>query len=226
MSVAPITGAHMGRVDPHFGDAYTSSVVLADDFAARDDEPKEDHFVCLHGVSWSDYERFLKVRGDRSLPRLAYEQGVLELMSPSQRHEELSRWIGYLVLVWCEQHEVPFSTSGSWTLKSKRKKTGVEPDDGFRFGDPPHPKRPDVIVEVIWTSGGIDKHELYRRFGVPEIWFWRRGRISVHALGPRGYKEVPRSRVLPGIDLDQLVSFLDRPTTSQATREYRAALRK
>jgi len=28
----------------------------------------------------------------------------------------------------------------------------------------------------------------------------------------------------PAIDLDQLVTFLDRPTTSQAIREYRAAL--
>jgi Uma2 family endonuclease len=168
----------------------------------------------------------MKLRGHGAVPRLAYEKGVLELMSPSQRHEELSRWIGYLVLVWCERHEIAFSTSGSWTLKSKHKKTGVEPDDGFRFGDPPHPKRPDVVVEVIWTSGGIDKRELYRRFKVPEIWFWQRGRISVHVLRPRGYVQASRSEVLPGIDLGQLVSFLDRPTTTQAMREYRAALQK
>jgi hypothetical protein len=30
---------------------------------------------------------------------------------------------------------------------------------------------------------------------------------------------------LPGIDLDELASFLDRPTASQAIRDYRAALR-
>ena len=29
---------------------------------------------------------------------------------------------------------------------------------------------------------------------------------------------------LPGIDLTQLCAYLDRPTTSQAIREYRAAL--
>jgi len=30
--------------------------------------------------------------------------------------------------------------------------------------------------------------------------------------------------VLPGIDVDQLASFLDRPSTSNAIRAYRAAL--
>jgi hypothetical protein len=36
---------------------------------------------------------------------------------------------------------------------------------------------------------------------------------------------VPASEALPGIDLEQLASFLDRPTASAAIREYRAALR-
>ena len=33
--------------------------------------PSEDSFVYLRGVSWSDYERFMKLRGDGSVPRLA-----------------------------------------------------------------------------------------------------------------------------------------------------------
>jgi len=39
------------------------------------------------------------------------------------------------------------------------------------------------------------------------------------------YLAVRRSVVLPRIDLEQLASFVDRPTTSAAVREYRAALR-
>jgi hypothetical protein len=58
------------------------------------------------------------------------------------------------------------------------------------------------------------------------VWFWRRRRISVHALEADGYAEVPASRLLPGIDLEQLVSFLERPSASQAMREYPAALAK
>jgi len=33
------------------------------------------------------------------------------------------------------------------------------------------------------------------------------------------------SEALPGIDLEQLASFLDQPTASAAIRAYRAALR-
>jgi hypothetical protein len=39
------------------------------------------------------------------------------------------------------------------------------------------------------------------------------------------YKAVSASEALAGIDLDQLASFLDRPTASAAIRAYRAALR-
>ena len=36
--------------------------------AQRDDQPNDDGLVWLHGVSWADYPRLLKVRGDHSAP--------------------------------------------------------------------------------------------------------------------------------------------------------------
>ncbi|WP_242470842.1 hypothetical protein [Thiocystis violacea] len=36
---------------------------------------------------------------------------------------------------------------------------------------------------------------------------------------------ISASEVLPGLDLDLLTTFLDRPTTFEAIRAYRAALR-
>jgi hypothetical protein len=39
------------------------------------------------------------------------------------------------------------------------------------------------------------------------------------------YEPVAHSEALRGIDLAELVSFLDRPTASRAIRDYRAALR-
>jgi hypothetical protein len=42
--------------------------------------------------------------------------------------------------------------------------------------------------------------------------------------GTRGVHEgVTESSVLPGVDLAQLASYLDRPAASRAIREYRAA---
>jgi Uma2 family endonuclease len=86
--------------------------------------------------------------------------------------------------------------------------------------------RPDLAIEVIWTAGGLDKLEAYAKLGVREVWHWRRGRISVHVLRGGRYRRASGSKVLPGIDLDQLASFLDRESTSAAIRAYRAALRR
>ena len=87
-------------------------------------------------------------------------------------------------------------------------------------------ERPDLAIEVVWTSGGIDKLEIYARLGVGEVWFWRDGRIEVHVLRGGRHERATRSALLPDLDIDLLCSFLDRPTALQAVRAFRAALRK
>jgi Uma2 family endonuclease len=202
---------------------YTAPM-LANRLAAHDDGPVDDHIVVLRGAAWSDFQRVLEMRGDSPVPRLAYLQGVLEIMTPSREHESLKSMIGQLVEVWCLERGIDFSAFGSWTLENKEADRGVEPDECYVFGEVAEPTRPDLAIEVVWTSGGVDKREIYRGLGVREIWFWRRGRITAYALRAGGYEELRQSEVLPGIDLGQLTSFLDRPTASQAIRAYRAAL--
>lgn len=53
----------------------------------RQDEPREDHFVLLYGVTWADYIRILEIRGDQSAPPITYVEGTLEIMSPSRTHD-------------------------------------------------------------------------------------------------------------------------------------------
>jgi Uma2 family endonuclease len=198
--------------------------MLAEQIAKHEAAPADDHIVVLHGAAWSDYQRVLELRGDRSVPRLAYVEGDLELMSPSRPHEAIKSMIGCLVEVWCLERGIEFSPFGSWTLEDKSVDRGVEPDECYAFGDRLDPQRPDLAIEVIWTSGGIDKRRIYQKLGVRELWFWRRGRITVHVLRGAEYEEVAESEVLPGIDLGELAGFVDRPTASQAIRAYRAAL--
>lgn len=190
----------------------------------RDERPTEDRIVLLEGATWGDFQRLLEIRGDRSVPRMAYLEGVLELMSPSQPHEALKSWIGCLVEAWCLDQGIEFSPYGSWTLESEEADRAVEPDECYVFGDEPLGRPPDLAIEVVWTSGGLDKLEIYRKLSVREVWVWRRGRITVHTLRGESYREVPESQVLQGIDLDQLLSCLDRPTASQAILAYRELL--
>lgn len=198
--------------------------MLAERLQDHDDTPVEDKIVVLRGLSWSDYQRMLEVRGEASVPRFAYLEGQLEIMTPSRPHESVKSRIGRLVEVWCLEHGIDFSPYGSWTLEKKEKEGGLEPDECYVFGDVAEPERPDLAIEVVWTSGGLKKLDIYARLGVPEVWFWRRGRISVHVLEAEAYTEASASRLLPGIDLVELVSYLDRPSASRAMREYRTAL--
>jgi Uma2 family endonuclease len=197
--------------------------VLAD----YDGSSTHDHIVCLHDVAWADYERLLAIRGDHSVPRYAYLEGELEIMSPSRTHESIKSVIGCLVEAWCLEQGIDFSTLGAWTLQDKALRVGVEPDECYVFGNAPEPEaeRPHLAIEVVWTSGGIDKLRAYQQLGVQELWFWARGRIQIYELRDKAYVPIAQSRVLPGIELRQLERYIELPTTSQAIREYRAALR-
>jgi Uma2 family endonuclease len=190
----------------------------------RERRAAEDDVVVLRDATWADYQRLLELRGDRSVPRLSFLQGALEIMTPSRFHEALKSLIGQLVEAWCLERGIVFSAYGSWTLESKETERGIEPDECYVFGEVAEPARPDLAIEVAWTPPRIDKLAIYARLGVPEVWIWRGGRISVHVLRGDGYEESPASEVLPSIDLGELASFLDRPTASQAIREYRKRL--
>lgn len=185
----------------------------------------EDHRVHLSGVTWQDYERLLEIRGESSKPRYTYLEGELEIMSPSRTHEWIKSIIGCLVEVWCLAKGIEFSKYGSWTLTDEEAERGAEPDECYIFGDDPESvASPHLAIEVVWTHGGIDKLEVYRKLGVREVWYWLRGRIQPYELVDEQYQAVDESKVLPGINLRELVRFIDSPTASHAIREYRKAL--
>ena len=125
----------------------------------------------MYGVPWEHYEAQIAMRGDKSVPRISYLKGTLELMSPSREHERLTAWIGRLLEIFAEEHELPVSPYGSWTLKHPAE-AGAEPDECYILGENQDRDRPDLVIEGVWTSGGIDKLEIYRHLQIPEVWFW------------------------------------------------------
>jgi Uma2 family endonuclease len=186
--------------------------------------PTADHRVVLAGATWEHYELELAMRGEKSVPRLAYLEGAMELMSPSRDHERITSYLGRLIEVFAELHDIELSPYRSWTLKNERS-AGAEPDECYIIGEDQSKARPDLVIEVIWTSGGLDKLEIYRRLGIDEVWFWIDGRLEIHALRDGGYERAPRSRWLPGLDLELVCTFLDRRSVHVAKRDFREALR-
>jgi Uma2 family endonuclease len=183
-----------------------------------------DDIVKLSGATWADFQRVLEMRGERAVPRVAYLEGMLELMTPSRPHESISAMIGRLLEAWCMANGVEISPYGSWTLEDKQLERGVEPDECYVLGDDAEPARPDLAIEVVWSSGGINKLAIYSKLGVREVWIWKAGRIQIFALRGDAYAEAEASEVLPGIDLALLLRFVDVKPMTRAVREYRAAL--
>ncbi len=191
---------------------------------AGEQVPTADQRLITYGVPWSHYETQLALRGDHPVPRIAFLEGVLELMSPSRDHERIKSYIGCLIEAYALERNIDLSPYGSWTLKQAPKQAGLEPDECYLVGDQQR-DTPDLAIEVVWTSGGIEKLEIYRRLGVGEVWRWKDSRIEVHVLQGERYETSERSTLFPELDVQLLVSFLDHPAALQAVKAFREALR-
>ncbi len=134
--------------------------------------------------------------------------------------------LGCLVEAWCFENDVDITPYGSWTLESKDSERGVEPDECYVLGSHlQEPERCDLAIEVVWTSGVVDKLDVYRKLGVQELWIWKAERVQVLTLHDENYVPLERSALLPEIDLEQLLQFIGIKPMTRAVKEYRAALK-
>ena len=178
----------------------------------------------LYDVSWPDLEKILEIRGDQAGVRITYLEGLLEFMMPSGDHEGIKTTIARLLEAYAEERELTFNGFGSWTLKNPRRKRALEPDECYSL-TARRPTAPDLAIEIDWTSGGIDKLEVYRGLGVREVWFWREGVIEVHELVGDEYHPRERSVLLPDLDLAILARHVDPERQTESVRRYRQTLR-
>lgn|ERR1041384_8733517 len=193
--------------------------------------------VVLYDVSWVTYELLLADHLDSSSPRFTYDEGTLEIMSPSNEHEEINRNIGSLIDMVVIEWGINLRPLGSTTFKRKDLQRGFEPDSCFYIQhvqavrgkrkidlavDPP----PDLVIEIDITSGSIDKLPIYAALGIPEVWRYVGNRMVILALAGDSYVEVEESRALPGLTGAIIVRFiediptLDRPEWLQRIREW------
>ncbi len=187
------------------------------------DPHRVDQRILLSGVGWSDYQRLLDLRGERTLPRLTYLDGELELMSPSAEHEGLKTRLGRLIECYADLCGIAIEGFGSWTLRCEQQQRGAEADECYLVGPlTGTPSLPDFAVEVIWTRGGLDKLAVYRGLGVPEVWIWQDGKLRFYALGGDGYRVAARSRFLPTLDPRLIQDCMNAPSQTEALALLRA----
>jgi Uma2 family endonuclease len=185
-------------------------------------EPEERMILC--GISWTRYLALDKALGDdRPGPRFYYLDGELEIMTTSSEHERIKKWIGDFLADYFMHVGFDVMPRGQATMRLALKQAGAEPDESWCIGR--EREFPDLVLEIALTSGGVKKLEIYRRFGVAEVWFWRNNKLEVFALNAAGEYEVTlKSGLLPDLDLALLERCVAVPSWRQARQAFRAGL--
>ena len=190
------------------------------------DKPVSESNQCLtlYDVSWEKLEGIEAALEDIPSVRLAYLYGTLDIMSPlSVEHEDGKTVIRRLLEVYFEYKGIRFYTRGSKTLGSLQLGGRKEPDESFNLET--QKEIPDIVIEVVVTSGGVNSLEIYKRVKVPEVWFWRKGKLALYRLRDEEYKQVERSELLPELDLTLFVRCANIPDQYDAVVEFRNQLR-
>ena len=182
-----------------------------------------DSFLTLKGVSWSQFESLEAAFESVGGIKFAYLYGILEIMTFSPEHEERKGTIRALLEAYLREKSIRFYVKGSPNLGSKELGARKEPDESYNL----QTKKaiPDLAIAVIFTSGGIDKLQLYKRLGIPEVWFWEDGVLSIYYLR-EDYEQVDRSELLPELDIALLVRYVTYFDQYDAVTEFIKALRE
>ena len=198
-------------------------MMLLEDFSEQlqIDDPEERRLISA--VSWGQYETLLADFESRPSYRITFLDGTLEIMAPSRRHEISAENIGRLLEAYLEEMRIRFWGLGSTTFRSAEQTGGAEADKSYNLGT--EKDLPDLAIEVIVTSGGIDKLEVYRRLGVTEVWFFQDDAFVVYCLRGAAYEQTPASELLPALDLATLAEYAVRSAPLEALIEYRRSVR-
>ena len=140
--------------------------------------PPTEQRLVLEGFSWQQYETLLATLGD-DFPnlRLNYLEGTLEIMTTSSEHEELKTIIRMLLEAYFLEAHIRFHGIGSATFRKATKLRGLEPDECYCLGQ--KKEFPDLAIEVVLTSGIINKLDIYQGLGVAEVWKWALSTVCV-----------------------------------------------
>ena len=212
--------------------------------ARRPEEAVPHRPTVLRDVSWETYRTLREAPGNAHV-KLTYDGpngGLLEIEMPTgSLHEIVKSWLGDLVTALCEERKIDHLPTGEVTQGREELGRGLEGDESFYFagkpllrdpddidldaGDPP----PDLAVEVDVTSPGVSKLPIYAALGVPEVWVWADGAITVRRLGEAGeYREAGESAVLPGFPIGVAASLIERRNDAahhELLAEFRAAVK-
>ncbi len=203
-----------------------TEIVLSAEQLTLPSEPS--HRFILRGISWATYQRLLDDFKDSHAAHFAYDQGVLEIMVLSTKHERPNRTLALLVEILAEELDMDVQRLGSTTFTREDLDKGFEPDSCFYIQnearvrgkdeidlavDPP----PDLVIEIDITSPSLNKFPIYARIGVPEIWRYDGRQVEMFALVTEEYARIEQSTIFPFLSNALATQFLGESTKLRST---------
>lgn len=198
-------------------------------------ERKTDKIV-LNNISWEQFENLLKNLGNSRSARIAYADGILEIMTPLPEHEYLKERISDTIKDAAEILELDCECLGSTTWKREIKKAGIEPDNCFYFQNEPlirgkltfdlnYDPPPDLALEIDLSSKSIDRFPIYSRLEIPEIWCYDSGELKIYQLQNNKYFEVKKSLIFPDLNIQEIPSIIEK-YRQDGRRIFRQAIKE
>ncbi|MBO1350151.1 MAG: Uma2 family endonuclease [Hormoscilla sp. GUM202] len=183
----------------------------------------QESIITLGDITWDRFQAIKASFQGLLAVRLFYLAGVLEIISsPSRKHERIKSTLGLLLEAYMKEKGIRFYLCGRFPIEKTGYAYGA-PDDSYCISS--DKDVPDIVIEVIMTSGAIDKLELYKQIEVPEVWLCQSNQLRIFNLRKEEYHEVPRSRFFPDLDLALLLRYIDYPDQYDAVQEFQAVIR-
>lgn len=175
----------------------------------------------MRDVTWEQYDTLLRALPEHRL-RHTYDRGLLEMMSPSDRHEKLKSVIARLIEHMTISIGVRIECFGSATRRRRTLRRGLQPDETFFIANEPamrgrfdyrpdHDPPPDLAVEVDLRRPSSRRMRIYAALRIPEVWKYDAKGTRFYALGEKGdYHEIEYSLSFPFITPADIDRFIDR----------------
>ena len=187
---------------------------------------KLDEPILIDGLTWREFKAAEQLI-DRPGVRLSFLDGTLEIRRmPGEQHETVKERIGTLLDLYLLQIGIDYTPTGSMTLESEAGLVKREADKSYKLGA--NRTRPDLAIEVVVTSGGINKLEAYKRLRVSEVWFWEDGTLAIYRLSTATpdvcYEQIATSEALPELDIALLLRCINMTNHVEAVKSLRQVI--
>ncbi len=165
----------------------------------------DNQYLVKWAVTWEQFKTLQSAFDEIGGVRLSYCEGIVEIMGIGLQHEKIRSLLAALLIFYFVNNRIRFIATGAYTQKIEPK---VEYQADLSYCFDIEKEVSDLCIEVVITSGNVKKLRKYQLRGVPEVWFWEDGKVSIYRLVDGEYAKRDRSEWLPELDIEHLEGCL------------------